>query len=95
MSDLTLTTPEAIDETITDLELTSFTFDYENSLVYIVYNKKNSSGTVIIPDVSHTLVPAEVGSILSYAKTLVSGGASVHVALRQAFTEELGEGTYS
>jgi hypothetical protein len=95
MGKLTLTTPEAIDETVTYYELTSFTFDYNQSLVYIVYDKQNSSGTVIEHDASHTLQPAEVGSVLAYAKTLVQGGMNVNLALQRAFTEELAEGTYS
>ena len=92
---VTLTTPEAVSETITDYELTSFTFDYNDQLVYVVYDKKNSTGDTIVADASHTIQPAEITGILTYARTLVQGGAAVHEALKQAFTEELGTGTYS
>ena len=91
---LTLDNPDVINGTVTDEQITSFTVDLVNQTIFIVYDRQDSSGVTIVPDVSHTLTGTEMTAAITRASQIA--GADVYAALKQALYEYLpGNGTIS
>lgn len=89
---LKLDNPDVINGVITDEEITSFTLDEKNAFIYITFDRKAADGTIIVPDVTHTLGTAEVVAAITRASQIA--GADVRAAIKQALYEHLpGNGT--
>ncbi len=88
---LTLDQTAVINDTIVEEEITSFTVSETQQIIYVIYDRKNSNGDVIIPDVSHTIVGAEKTSCVARAEELVANGAGVYDAIKQAIYEYMPE----
>lgn len=88
----TLDNPDVISGTVTDEEITSFTMDLTSGNIYIVFDRKDIDGNVIIGDASHTLEAVEATAAIAQASQIA--GADVYTAIKQGLYEYLpGNGT--
>lgn len=86
----TLDNPDVISGVVSDEEITSFTIDIQTSMTYIVFDRKDVSGNIIIADASHTLQAAETAATIARASQIAaSNGGDVYAAIKQAMYEAL------
>lgn len=91
-----LDTPEVVNETITDEEITSVGMDFKNNEIHIGYDRKTALGVVVQADVVYTISGQEVADSIARAEELARTGIHVQVAWTQAFYEQLpGNGVIS
>jgi len=87
-----LTNPDVISGTVTDEVITSFTIDLVSNSIYIVFDRKDAMGNVVIGDVSHLIQGAETVAAISRASQLAGG--DVYTSIKTALYEHLpGNGT--
>jgi len=79
---LTLDVADVINGTVTDEEITSFTIDITNQLIYVTYDRKAADGEVIIADVTHTIAGPEMTAAITRAST--TAGGDVYAAIKEA-----------
>lgn len=79
---LTLDSPDVINGTVTDEEISSFTIDINNQLIYVTYDRKDAQGNIIVPDVTHTIAGAEMLAAITRAST--TAGGDVYAAIKEA-----------
>jgi len=82
-----LTNPDVISGTVTDEEITSFTIDLVSNSVYIVFDRKDATGNIIIGDVSHLIQGAETVAAITRASQIAGG--DVYSAIKMALYEYL------
>ena len=85
---LTLDNPDVINGTVTDEHIKSFTIDDNGGFIYIVYDRKASDGTVVVPDVTHTLFGAEMEACIARAEEL-KATETLYNSIKQALYEYL------
>ena len=91
----TLENPDIINGTVTDEEITSFTMDLNSGNIYIVFDRKDADGNVIIGDASHMIETEEATLAINRASEIAAdNGADVYAAIKQGLYEYLpGNGT--
>lgn len=91
---LKLTDEDLINGVVTDEVITSFTIDLKNQMLYIIYDRCDVTGEVIIPDVSHTISGPEFYASIVRASEITGG--DVYAGIKQALYEYLpGNGVIS
>lgn len=73
---------ETISGDVKQTEIKSFTIDIEDGFIYVVYDKKDVDGNVIIADVTHTIAGPEMTAAIARAST--TAGGDVYAAIKEA-----------
>jgi len=84
---LKLTNPDIISGVVTDEKISSFTTDLKNSVIYIVFDRLDADGNIVVPDVTHVIADAEMIAAITRAGQIAQ--ADVYAALKQALYEFL------